>query len=273
MEIKCEYCGSMIQESAEKCPYCGATNNAVKRTTDGTPKTIEQLQKWYEDRHLPPYEVTRFFIGINYTNPKAFGIYKDGNEFVVYKNKADGQRAIRYRGTDEAYAVNELYLKLKDEILNQKAHNQDRRSGVVNSSSTNSTDGNKRPPAKWSGVLKNGLFVLGIIAIIIVMFNYYKVDYYRYNNTIYVNSRYEWFEYDGYDYDVVDESDIPADMLDNKSTYGFDYSDSKWDSSITEFKDSNYYAEHYDSSDQDSDFDWDSGDSWDSNDTNWDSDW
>lgn len=64
MEIKCEYCGSMIQESAEKCPYCGATNNAVKRTTDGTPKTIEQLQKWYEDRHLPPYEVTRFFIGI-----------------------------------------------------------------------------------------------------------------------------------------------------------------------------------------------------------------
>lgn len=161
MEIKCEYCGSMIQESAEKCPYCGATNNAVKRTTDGTPKTIEQLQKWYEDRQLPPYEVTRFFIGINYTNPKAFGIYKDGNEFVVYKNKADGQRAIRYRGTDEAYAVNELYLKLKDEILNQKAHNQDRRSGVVNSSSTNSTDGNKRQPAKWSGVLKNGLFVLG----------------------------------------------------------------------------------------------------------------
>ena len=273
MEIKCEYCGSMIQESAEKCPYCGATNNAVKRTTDGTPKTIEQLQKWYEDRQLPPYEVTRFFIGINYTNPKAFGIYKDGNEFVVYKNKADGQRAIRYRGTDEAYAVNELYLKLKDEILNQKAHNQDRRSGVVNSSSTNSTDGNKRSPAKWSGVLKNGLFVLGIIAIIIVMFNYYKVDYYRYNDTIYVNSRYEWFEYDGYDYDVVDESDIPADMLDNKSTYGYDYSDSKWDSSITEFKDSNYYAEHYDSSDQDSDFDWDSGDSWDSNDTNWDSDW
>lgn len=31
---------------------------------------------------------------------------------------------MRYQGTDEAYAVNELYLKLKDEILNQKAHQQ-----------------------------------------------------------------------------------------------------------------------------------------------------
>ena len=65
-----------------------------------------------------------FFIGIDYRQPRAFGIYQAGNEFIVYKNKADGTRAVRYQGTDEAYAVNELYLKLKDEILNQKAHQQ-----------------------------------------------------------------------------------------------------------------------------------------------------
>ena len=119
MQIKCEYCGSMIEETADKCPFCGATNNAVKRTTDKTPKTIAELQQWYQDRHLPPYETTRFFIGINYKKPKAFGIYQDGDQFIVYKNKANGERAIRYQGTDEAYAVNELYLKLKSEILNQ----------------------------------------------------------------------------------------------------------------------------------------------------------
>lgn len=67
MEIKCEYCGSIIKETDEKCPYCGATNQAVKRTADHTPKTIEELQQWYQARNLPPYEVTRFFIGINYT--------------------------------------------------------------------------------------------------------------------------------------------------------------------------------------------------------------
>ncbi|WP_307740518.1 hypothetical protein [Agathobacter sp.] len=124
MEIKCEYCGSMIPETVEQCPYCGASNNSIKRTADGTPKTIAELAKWYEDRHLPPYEITRFFIGIDYRQPRAFGIYQDGNEFIVYKNKADGTRAVRYKGTDEAYAVNELFLKLKDEILNQKAHQQ-----------------------------------------------------------------------------------------------------------------------------------------------------
>ena len=124
MEIKCEYCGSMIPENVEQCPYCGASNNSIKRTADDTPKTIAELAKWYEDRHLPPYEITRFFIGIDYRQPRAFGIYQDGNEFIVYKNKADGTRAVRYQGTDEAYAVNELYLKLKDEILNQKAHQQ-----------------------------------------------------------------------------------------------------------------------------------------------------
>lgn len=127
MQIKCEYCGSMIEETADKCPFCGAANNAVKRTADKTPKTIAELQQWYQDRHLPPYETTRFFIGINYKKPKAFGIYQDGDQFIVYKNKANGERAIRYQGTDEAYAVNELYLKLKSEILNQKANNQTRK--------------------------------------------------------------------------------------------------------------------------------------------------
>lgn len=127
MQIKCEYCGSMIEETADKCPFCGATNTAVKRTADKTPKTIAELQQWYQDRHLPPYETTRFFIGINYKKPKAFGIYQDGDQFIVYKNKANGERAIRYQGTDEAYAVNELYLKLKSEILNQKANNQTRK--------------------------------------------------------------------------------------------------------------------------------------------------
>lgn len=69
----------------------------------------------------------KIFIGINYKKPKAFGIYQDGDQFIVYKNKANGERAIRYQGTDEAYAVNELYLKLKSEILNQKANNQTRK--------------------------------------------------------------------------------------------------------------------------------------------------
>lgn len=125
MKIQCPYCGNMFNDTLEKCPSCGAPNTGVQRTYKGQPQTIEQLAQWYKDRGLPPYEKTRFFIGEDYRKPRAFGIYKDPNtgNFVVYKNKDSGERAIRYEGTDEAYAVNELFQRLKQEIIQQKAHN------------------------------------------------------------------------------------------------------------------------------------------------------
>ena len=88
------------------------------------PTTIEEFKQWYEGQGLPSEEVTRFFIGKNITAPKAFGIYKnEQGEYVVYKNKANGERAIRYQGSDEAHAVGELFLRLKDEIANQRSKN------------------------------------------------------------------------------------------------------------------------------------------------------
>ncbi len=122
MKVKCEYCGNLIDDTLANCPQCGAPNAAMSRAASVTPKTIEELMAWYAARKLPPYETTRFFIGKDYSGPRAFGIYEKDGIFTVYKNKADGTRAVRYRGSDEAYAVNEIYLKLKSEILNQKAH-------------------------------------------------------------------------------------------------------------------------------------------------------
>ena len=73
-----------------------------------------------------PLEEMRTFIGEDYKGAKAFGIYKDETDgtFVVYKNKEDGTRAVRYKGSDEAYAVNELYQKMKERVATQKAHQQ-----------------------------------------------------------------------------------------------------------------------------------------------------
>jgi len=136
MQIKCEYCGSFINDYDEKCPYCDGVNNNLVRMVSDTPKTISELKQWYIDRQLPPEEVTRFFIGTDYPYPRAYGIYKDAsNNFVVYKNKNDGSRAIRYKGSDEAYAVNELYMKLKEEILRQKALHQEGQSEATSKSS------------------------------------------------------------------------------------------------------------------------------------------
>ena len=123
MKITCEFCGNLYDDTNATCPNCGAANPCVRKETFDNPTTIEGLKKWYEAMNLPPYETTRFFIGINYKERRAFGIYKDENtgNFVVYKNKDDGSRAIRYEGTDEAFAVNELLTRLKQEILHQKS--------------------------------------------------------------------------------------------------------------------------------------------------------
>ncbi|MCR5252069.1 MAG: hypothetical protein K6E50_15850 [Lachnospiraceae bacterium] len=122
MKITCTYCNSLFDDTLEKCPSCGATNANVRRSTTDQPLTIEELQEWYASKGLPPYETTRFFIGIDHNGPRAFGIYRDekSGNFVVYKNKDNGSRAVRYEGSDEAYAVNELFQRLKQEIIEQK---------------------------------------------------------------------------------------------------------------------------------------------------------
>ena len=121
MRVRCDYCGNYIEDTDKNCPHCGAPNDRMQRSGTKVPKTIEELKAFCAAHHLP-LEQMRFFLGEDYRGPRAFGVYKDGEgNFVVYKNKSDGSRAIRYRGTDEAYAVNELYQKMKSEISNQRA--------------------------------------------------------------------------------------------------------------------------------------------------------
>lgn len=126
MKKTCEFCDSLYEDSSKFCPFCGAKNktySSIKFSASGEPQTMEAFAQWYANQGLPPYETTRFFIGQNITEPKAFGIYREGENFVVYKNKANGERAIRYNGTDEAFAVREIYMRLKQEIVNQKNNN------------------------------------------------------------------------------------------------------------------------------------------------------
>ena len=76
MKLKCNYCGSFIKDTDEKCPNCGAVNEHLMRSANGIPKTIEELKAFCQKHNLPLKQM-RFFIGENFTEPKAFGIYKD----------------------------------------------------------------------------------------------------------------------------------------------------------------------------------------------------
>lgn len=284
MKIKCDYCGNTYEEFQEKCPNCGAPNPS-HHDGDNQPRTIEELKKWYEDRHLPPPETTRFFIGVNYTKPRAFGIYRDDNgEFIVYKNKADGSRAIRYKGRDEAYAVDELYQKLKDEIIHQKTLSRSR------SASSNGTGSRKS-----RGFNKVGLtimlvwFGIAIASSLTTIHNNRHNGYYTYHSTVYYNDSDTWYYYDN-DYDDWYLSTPPAEYSpENTDPYymGRTYQDISWQNidpdlamtggnvqNFTDVKNSASYQENHVTSSSDSDYDWDSdNDSWDSDSTDWDSDW
>lgn len=260
MKIKCEYCKSYIDESEEKCPTCGAPNKDFKRVGKGVPTTIVELEEWYKAHNLPPYETTRFFIGIDYKDPKAFGIYKDEKtgKFIVYKNKDTGERKIRYEGKDEKYAVNELYMKLKEEILHQKSLN----------SNGYSSKPIKLPKsiliiiiATIIAPLVIELFVLGLFTILPKS---PSRGYYNINNQEYYYVHGGWYVFDN---DWV--STTKPNYEGSVSDY-YDGSSYNGNDSYTDITTSSVYDESWDTSSSSSD-DWDSSSSWDSSSDSWDS--
>ncbi len=235
------------------------------------PKTIEELKKWYIDRDLPAESVTRFFIGRDYKGAKAFGIYKD--EFtgrcVVYKNKADGSRAVRYEGEDEAYAVNEFYKKLKSEIYHQKNNNPQNYNNDYGYNGINYTG---KSVKLVSPVVFMAIFISIILVIGFTIAKMPKRGYYKYNNDYYYYQSGSWYRYNesgGWGNTNVPQV-LEEDYSDYYRSYNYMYS-----YGIDDFEDSIYYEEPTSSysSDYDSDYDWDSGSSWDSDYTDWDSDW
>lgn len=265
---RCPQCKSLNNDEARYCHNCGQQlifpdrtalyAEAAKETPaapiHGEPRTIAELQQWYRDRNLPAPEVTRFFIGVNYTKPKAFGIYQEGSSFVVYKNKADGSRSIRYQGPDEAYAVKELYQKLKEEIAARKG----------------TASGSRSANASRSAA-KKGLLIFLIVTLALCMISYItsiftaKNGYYRYGGETYYHQGGDWYGYDNDWYYVTP----PDELTDHYRDY---YSSNSWNSTYdtSPFDESDYYES---SSSSSSDSDWDSSDSWDSGGTDWDSDW
>ena len=250
------------------------------------PRTIAELQEFCRERNMP-LERMRFFIGADTPEPMAFGICRraDGN-FLVYKNKADGTRSVRYLGPDEAYAVNEIYEKLKSETQMRREGyapgrwNREEEDGADSvEDNIDRSDADKRLSAPRS----SGKGIGALVAAVLIAFGLYRVNlipdngYYHYNNSDYYYYSGDWYTYDdGYGWQYVE--DVDEDLTEN---YG-DYYTSEYyygDESYPDFTDSDYW-EYYYSYDDDYDWDWDydsdSGydwDDWDYSDTDWDSDW
>ena len=312
----CPACGAAVSPGEAFCTSCGAvlprneaapaaqTAQAVQSAPAQestrsarrveTPRTIEELSAFCE-RHELPLAKMRFFIGLDYPGAKAYGIFKDKNgDFVVYKNKADGSRAVRYRGPDEAHAVGEIFQKLKDEATGQRARVAAARtpgyaaSSAHDSNPYNQPNGTRSVKRGKSTVPKAVLICLGVAAAITVARTAAALNhntprpangYYHYNNNYYYNQNNDWYYYDdGLDgwyplYSVDDE--LTGNYSDYYTSYSYDDG-----FGVESFSDSGYYdaGSSESSGDWDSDsswsWDWDDDDSWDSSDDwDWDSDW
>ena len=294
---KCEYCGSIISTSDRVCPSCGAANPLFVIDTERIitdPKTIEELQEYCAERGMP-LACMRFFIGEDFKEPKAFGIYRDNRgDIVVYKNKADGTRAIRYKGRDERHAVNEIYGKLLQECHNRGIYPDGKSNSPSMSKSSSNTVNRTQINRSRTGCRStsvNGLMVIIIIIPIVItaffmVFAYLKAGkhpsgYYKYDDTMYYHIGSSWYQYD----DTADDwygvsNSITETLYDSGKDY---YQEDGWNSDWGEsFYNSDAYEQYQEShrSDSNDDNDYDSGssyddsyDSWDSGSTDWDSDW
>ena len=88
------------------------------------PQTIEKLKDYCREKKLPLKRM-RFYLGENCLELKAYGIYNTSETYIVYKNRANGVRTIRYSGPDEAAAVEELFTKLLEECRNRGIYPDD----------------------------------------------------------------------------------------------------------------------------------------------------
>ena len=263
------------------------------------PRTIDEL-RWFCDDHDIPAREMRFFIGEDTIEPKAFGIFKDDDgDFVVYKNKADGSRAIRYKGSNEAYAVNELYEKMKAETEQRRAAH--RESPFVRSSDY--SEYGRSTPSRSSFFSNKAIILLVAIVLVIVVvagsvINFFRSfertpnrGYYAFHGHKYYNDQNDWYYYDESAYEWYPAYDIDPILIENFEDYYLSrgYED---DYGVSDFSDSEYY-DYYDDYDDydddyysdDDDYDWDDDDDWDYDyddwdyddwdydDTDWDSDW
>ena len=260
---KCKFCGATVRSDERTCPQCGGTNDSFVADTPRTvflPKTIAELQEYCAERGMPLLRM-RFFIGENFKEPRAFGIYQDGNDFVVYKNKSDGSRAIRYRGPDEAHAVNELFMKLLEECHHRGIYPD----GKPSSSVTRS--GYSKSRSNLSSAIP-GLCIIGAILIAFLFIfsgsGGHRRGYYRFPNSrgIYYHIGSEWYESSGSSWY---ETSAPSGNYDD--AYLGDSFSSGW--GVSDFRNSSAYEDYQDRhSSSSSDYD-----DWDMGDTDWDSDW
>ena len=255
------------------------------------PQTLEELQSFVTTHQIPLQKI-HMHLGENYSGAKAYGIYQEGSDFIVYKNKADGSRAIRYRGTDEACAVNEIYQKIREMGITAK----DAQAGTFYSSDSfcdigdysndlDSSDESTRKPGFFSGIKKRLLSGEVLITFAILLFAFpsilkvlspdrrtpkYQEGYYSYCDNYYYSDGYDWYIFFDDIWSLIGSDTVSAIISDYSA-----YSVNIYEEGI-EACTASYDNDQSDRNSRWDDDDWADDNDWDfdfDSDWDWDSDW
>ena len=272
--------------------------------------SIEELKQKCAEKNMP-LEKMRFFIGEDRKEPKCFGVYQDEltGDWIVYKNKANGERAIRYRGPDEARAAQEIWNKIGSETKRRKdlyASPYDR--AVLEDAANRNADVPKTNfleniiAAIMTPLTVNGNYKYLILAAILGCIGYYYLaddyefrdGYYQVEDDTYYCINDDWYIYEAGDwalttlFDGSYEEDVEEYYIgdDYDASYGFsDFTDTGYyanylaDDQYDGYDYDGYDTDGYDYDDYDyDDYDYDDDDDfdfdfWDDDDTDWDTDW
>ena len=229
--------------------------------------SVDDILKAAAARNMP-LEQMRFFVGEDCKEPRCFGIFHDASRdtWVVYKNKSDGSRSIRYDGPDEGYAARELWAKIESEIALRAGSGR----GVRVSR-----------PRRTNPILIGGALIFLVVMLCTFLFDngstsrrrdLQRRGYYLDDDDVYYYQNNSWYLLEEAGWMLLESAMDPDD--------GIYYGDiCPAECADTRFEDSGYYAQDSYSSDYDYDDDYDRDDydfdfdSWDSSDTDWDSDW
>ena len=221
---------------------------------------VNSVAELIERTQNMPLEKMRFFINEDRKEPKCFGIYQEEStgHWIVYKNKANGSRAVRYSGPDEAFAAQELWAKINSEI--------DLRRGKQ---ALTAAEREARKKAQRRETLLIGAGVVAFLAVAgwytYRHWNDPHRGYYRHGDDLYYYQSASWYYYDDGDWYPYYDYDVDDDTWYEEAEYTDDY---PYADASGSFEQSEYYEEPSDSDSDDFDFG-----GWDSSDTDWDSDW
>lgn len=205
----CGFCGQSIPDGLEVCPNCGAPvseSEAGLPRREG-PRSLDELKEYCREQRLSP-EKLLFSIGRDSDEPRVNGIFQEpGGDYVVFRNKSDGTRLERYRGTDEEEAVQTLYPRLRDELERQR-------------SAAFAASRGAGPVRRRSGCLSRPLLIIIVLVVVCsLVFTFFDKrpsnGYYRFNEVYYYCEGGDWYYYSSSMLDWLPAGSLDPELKDN----------------------------------------------------------